>query len=125
MWVVKPGMLNILTATLKGILAPLHIYASHIGSKTSGRFFSMFIISVLKHGAQPWLSLLHIHSTICSPDISAVSRPVFKYRLNEEMDTTMSLWISNNTCLAIDAMLPVLQSGELCAALLMLMLMCS
>lgn len=32
------------------------------------------------------------------------------------MDTTMSLWISNNTCLAVDAMLPVLQSGELCAA---------
>lgn len=34
------------------------------------------------------------------------------------MDITMSLWISNNTCLAVDAMLPVLQSGELCAAVL-------
>lgn len=39
-----------------------------------------------------------------------------KYRLIEETDSTTSLWISNSTCLADDAMILVLQSGELCAA---------
>lgn len=79
-----------------------------LAQRPLGEFFSVFIISVLKHGAKPWLSLQHIHSTICSPDISAVCGPLLKYRLIGETDTTVSLWLSNNTCFADDAMHPVL-----------------
>lgn len=87
-----------------------------LAQRPLGEFFSVFIISVLKHGAKPWLSLLHIHSTICSPDISAVCGPLLKYRLIGETDTTASLWLSNNTCFADDAMHPLLHWGKLCAA---------
>lgn len=93
------------------------MYASHIGSKTSGRFFfSMFIISVLKMEHSPGSH--YYTSTLPSAlPISQLSVDQFlKYRLIVETDSTMSLWISNNTCLADDTMLPVLHSGELWAA---------